>query len=125
MNVLPKYFKFGIFNVRNVANKAKSTKRVPLHFNGISKKDGKDQETIQSSTTPDTGYLRESNKNTINIANKLEVNSFPEGDHKAAMNRLESKKHKTQKHKRSTALERSVKYLTGGLKPVSRHQPHP
>ena len=23
-------------------------------------------------------------------------------------------------HKRSTALERSVKYLTGGLKPVSR-----
>ena len=25
-------------------------------------------------------------------------------------------------HKRSTALERSVKYFTGGLKPVSRHQ---
>ena len=28
-------------------------------------------------------------------------------------------------HKRSTALERSVKYFTGGLKPVSRRQPHP
>ena len=27
--------------------------------------------------------------------------------------------------KRSTALERSVKYFTGGLKPVSRCQPHP
>ena len=24
-------------------------------------------------------------------------------------------------HKRSTTLERSVKYFTGGLKPVSRH----
>ena len=28
-------------------------------------------------------------------------------------------------HKRSTALERSVKNFTGGLKLVSRHQPHP
>ena len=26
--------------------------------------------------------------------------------------------------KRSTALERSVKYITGGLKLVSRRQPH-
>ena len=33
---------------------------------------------------------------------------------------------KTQKiHKRSTALERSVKYFTGGPKPVQRRQPHP
>ena len=28
-------------------------------------------------------------------------------------------------HKRSTALERSVKYFTGGLKPVSQRQPLP
>ena len=27
-------------------------------------------------------------------------------------------------HERSTALERSMKYFTGGLKPVSRRQPH-
>ena len=30
-----------------------------------SKKDGKDQESIQSSTTPDPGYQRESNKLTV------------------------------------------------------------
>ena len=38
-------------------------------------------------------------------------------------------KHKTQKtrmpHKRSTALERSVKYLTGGLKPITQRQHDP
>ena len=28
-------------------------------------------------------------------------------------------------HKRSTALERPVKYFTEGLKPVSQRQPHP
>ena len=28
-------------------------------------------------------------------------------------------------HKRSTALVRSVKYFTGGLKTVVRHKPHP
>ena len=39
--------------------------------------------------TQDT--TRESNKNTINITNKSqEVNPFPAGDHKAAMNRCES-----------------------------------
>ena len=32
-----------------------------------SKKDGRDQETIQSSTTPDPGYHMGSKKNTINI----------------------------------------------------------
>ena len=81
---------------------------------GQGKKDGKYQETIQSSTTPDPGYQLESNKNTINITNKSqEVSLFPAGQHKAAMNRRESMtntRHKTQLiHKRSTALERSVK----------------
>ena len=37
---------------------------------GQSKKDGKDQETIQSSTPPDPGYHMENNKDTINITNK-------------------------------------------------------
>ena len=53
-----------------------------------------------------------------------EVSPFPAGDHKAQINRRAQRlnKHKTEKHmihKRSTALERSVKYLTGGPKPVS------
>ena len=62
-----------------------------------------------------------------------EFSHFPAGDHKAQTQR--HNKHKTEKkvvilgtdkkiHKRSTALERAVKYFTGGLKPVSRRQPH-
>ena len=54
------------------------------------------------------------------------VRPFPAGDHKAHINRR-AQRHSTLKteqkqkiHKRSTALERSVKYFTGGLKPVSR-----
>ena len=44
------------------------------------KKDDKDQETIQSSTSPDPGYY----KNTINITNKSqEASLFPAGSHKA------------------------------------------
>ena len=57
-----------------------------------------------------------------------EVSPFPAGDHKAHINRRTQRhsKHKTEKnikyHKRSTALERSLKYFTGGLKPVARRQ---
>ena len=43
----------------------------------------------------------ESNKNTINITNKSqEVSPFPAGDHKAAMNRRESKTN--TRHKKLT-----------------------
>ena len=56
-----------------------------------SKKGGKDQEKIQSSTTPDPEYHMGSNKNTLNIINKSqEVSPFPAGDHTAAMNRRKS-----------------------------------
>ena len=61
-------------------------------------------------------------QNIINITNKRqEVSPFPLGDHKTAMNRRQSLKN-TQKnqmiHKRSTALERSVKnILLEGLNP--------
>ena len=55
-----------------------------------------------------------------------EISPFPAGDHEAHINRRAKRhsKHKTEKnpqkiHKRSTALERSVKIITGGLKPVS------
>ena len=54
-----------------------------------------------------------------------EVSPFPAGDHKAQINRHTQRhnKHKMgEKHKRSTstALERSVKYFTEWLKPLSR-----
>ena len=59
-----------------------------------------------------------------------EVSPFPAGDHKAQISRRAQRhnKHKTKKNirfSRSTALERSVKYFTGGLKPVSQRQPYP
>ena len=60
-----------------------------------------------------------------------EGSPFPAGDHKAQINRRAQRhsKHKTERalkiHKRSTSLERSVKYFTGGLKPVKRRQQHP
>ena len=53
-----------------------------------------------------------------------EVGPFPAGDHNAHID-IRTQRHskhtteKTQKiHKRSTALERSVKYFYRGLKPV-------
>ena len=71
-----------------------------------SKKGCKDQESIQSSTTPDPGYQWESDKLTVDTTNESqEVSPFPAGDHKAHINRRAQRhsKHKTeQKHKRST-----------------------
>ena len=85
----------------------------------------KDQESIQSSTTPDPGYQWESDTLTVDTTNESqEVSPFPAGDHKAHINRraqniANTRQNKNIKdHKRSTALERSVKYFTGGLKPV-------
>ena len=64
----------------------------------------KDQESIQSSTTPDPGYKWESDKLTVDTTNESqEVSPFPAGDHKAHINRRTQRhsKHKTeQKHKR-------------------------
>ena len=70
-----------------------------------SKQGCKDQESIQSSTTPDPGYQWESDKLTVDTTNESqEVSPFPAGDHKAHINRrAQNIKHKTeQKHKRST-----------------------
>ena len=48
----------------------------------------KDQESIQSSTTPDPGYQRESDKLTEDTTNESqEVSPFPAGDHEAHINR--------------------------------------
>ena len=59
-----------------------------------SKTGGKDQESIQLSTTPDPEYhMGKVTKTQLNITNKSqEVSHFPAGDIKAAMNRRESMK---------------------------------
>ena len=53
-----------------------------------SKREGKDQESIQLSTTPDLGYQWESETSQLDITNESkEVSPFPAGDHKALINR--------------------------------------
>ena len=80
--------------------------------------------------TKDTNE-KETNSPLDTTKDSQEVSLFPAGDHKAQINRRVQRhnKHKTEKNikdpKRSTAMERSVKYFTGGLKPVLRRQPHP
>ena len=58
----------------------------------LSKKGSKDQETIQSNTTPDPGYyMGKWQKKQLNITNESqEVSPFQAGDHRTAMNRRES-----------------------------------
>ena len=52
------------------------------------KKEGIDQESIQSSTTPDPGYQWESDNVTIDITNESkEVSPFPASDHMASTKR--------------------------------------
>ena len=69
-----------------------------------SKKKGKDQESIQLSTTPNPGYQRKSDNFTFRH-HKREPRGqpFPACDHKASIN-IRTRKH----NKRSTALKRSV-----------------
>ena len=57
-----------------------------------SKEEGKDQESIQSSTTPDTGHCMASDKNTRkhHLQESQEASLPPTGDHKAARNRRDS-----------------------------------
>ena len=53
-----------------------------------SKKEVKDKKSIQSSTTPDPGYLWESGTSQLDITNESqEVSPFPARDHKASTNR--------------------------------------
>ena len=71
--------------------------------------------------TQDTnGKITNSQLDTTNESH--EVSPFPAGGHKAHINRLlqTHSKRKIEVHKRRTALEWSVKYFTGGLKPVKR-----
>ena len=62
-----------------------------------SKKEGKDQELIQSSSTPDPGYQWKSYKLTIRHHNEsYEVSPFSAGDHKALINRRVRKHNKNK-----------------------------
>ena len=62
--------------------------KMPMQVLSQSKKGCKDQESIQSSTTPDPGYQWESDKLTVDTTNESqEVSPFPAGDHKAHINR--------------------------------------
>ena len=64
-----------------------------------SKKEGKDQESILSSTTSDPGYQWESDNFTISHHKREPKGSpFPAGDHKASINRCAQKhnKYKTE-----------------------------
>ena len=79
-----------------------------------SKKGGKDQESIQSSTTPDPGYgyhMRKGQRTRKHYIQKSqEVSPFPAGDHKAAINRQDSMtntKHKELIINKSTKEEPS------------------
>ena len=64
-----------------------------------SKKDGKDQKTIQSSTTPDPGYHMGNEQKYNNISSKSqEVSLFPADDHEVPMNRCESTRNTSHKN---------------------------
>ena len=61
-----------------------------------SKKEGKGQDSIQSSTTPDPGYQLESDNLPIRHHKResQEVSPFPAGDHKTSINRRARKHNK-------------------------------
>ena len=73
-----------------------------------SKKEGKDQKSIQSSTTPDPGYQWESDNFTIRHPNESqEVSPFPAGDHKASVNR------RARKHDKNKTRDPQKKHRLG------------
>ena len=58
-------------------------------------KEGKDQESIQSSTTPDPGYNGKVTTSQLDVTNESqEVSPFPAADHKASINRRTRKQNK-------------------------------
>ena len=65
-----------------------------------SNKEGKDQESIYSGTTPDPGPIWESVKSTRkhNLSERQEVSPFPAGERKAVINRQNSVTKTKTKH---------------------------
>ena len=86
----------------------------------------KDQESIQSNTTPDSGFQWESDKFTVIMGKwqihttneSQEVSPFPAGDHKAHINRPAQRhsKHKTEK---KTIRDPQKKYRHGTVSKIS------
>ena len=68
-----------------------------LDGTNLNKKDGKDRESKQSSSTHDPGHQWESDNFTIDITDESqELSPFPAGDHKASINRAAWKHNKNQ-----------------------------
>ena len=98
-----------------------------------SKEEGKDQESIQSSTTPDTGHRMEMTKHKENITYKRAKRSaltqqvtkrLQETDKTVWLRQPENTKNTMDpqtKHRLGTVSNK----INGGLKHVSRYQPHP
>ena len=83
------YNKHSTNNISNQLNERHLTVSVSLYK---SKYGCKDQESIQSSTTPDPGYKWESDKLTVDTTNESqEVSPFPAGDHKAHNKQMRTK----------------------------------
>ena len=77
-----------------------------------SKDQGKDQESIQSITTPDPGHHKKwQNTRKYHTQDSQEAIPFLAGDHNSAMNSHDNMTDTKRIHKRSSALERSVKSI--------------
>ena len=95
-------------------------------FSHKSKDEGKDQESIRSSTTPTRDTILEGDKNTRkhHTQESQAVCPFPAGDHKAARNREDSILKTNVKHNNKKDPEKKhrlgmvSKKITGGLKHV-------
>ena len=88
-------------------------------FDNVSKKEGKAQVSIQSSTRPDTnGKVKTPH---LDITNETqEVSPFPTGDYKASINRR-ARKHDKNKTEITYEMIRKEAPPWNGIKPVSRH----
>ena len=74
-----------MFNVTNLTLNSDVDLDTFIFVSHESKKEGKYQESIQSSTTPDPGYQWESDDYTIGHKNESkEVSLSPAGDHMAS-----------------------------------------
>ena len=84
-----------------------------------SREEGKDQESVQSSSIPDLGHHigKWQKHKKYNTQVSQEVSPFPAGDHKAARNRHDSVTRTNMKriHKRCTTAEWSAKKSLEGL----------
>ena len=74
------------------------TLTVMLWLEAERKEEGRDQESIQSSTTPYPGYHKGNCQENIKYKSQ-EVSPFPAGDHKAVRNRQDSTTKSNMEHR--------------------------